>query len=48
MTVDEAAANPISQKAFSDVAMQEKGFLTASEFNAACGGTDRPAASGEP
>lgn len=48
MTADEAAANPIRQKAFSDPAVQEKGLLTEGEFNAVCSGTDQPVALGQP
>jgi len=41
LTSTEAAAHPIGQKAFSDPAAQRKGFLTETEFNSACVGTDQ-------
>ena len=43
----EAAANPISQRAFNDPANHEKGYLTEGDFTAVCVGTDQTPASGQ-
>jgi len=43
----EAAANPISQRAFNDPANHEKGYLTEGDFTAVCVGTEQTPASGQ-
>jgi hypothetical protein len=43
----EAAANPISQRAFNDPANHEKGYLTEANFTAVCAGTEQTPASGQ-
>ena len=47
LSAAEAQSNPLARKAYSDPAVQQRGYLTQSEFNSVCVGSDQPPASGQ-
>jgi Ca2+-binding EF-hand superfamily protein len=44
MTAAQAAANPIAKKAFANMDIQKKGYMTESDFRSSCVGSDEPPA----
>jgi hypothetical protein len=47
LSAAEAATNPLAQKAYSDPTVKDRGYLTQSEFNTVCVGSDQTPASGQ-